>query len=61
MLFAGDAAHLVPIFGVRGANSGIDDADNLGWKLAFVVKGLASRTPARQLLATSASPPRTRT
>jgi len=31
----------VPIFGVRGANSGIDDADNLAWKLAFVVKGLA--------------------
>lgn len=42
VLFAGDAAHLVPIFGVRGANSGIDDADNLAWKLAFVVKGLAS-------------------
>ena len=42
VLFAGDAAHLVPIFGVRGANSGIDDADNLAWKLAFVVKGRAS-------------------
>jgi 3-(3-hydroxy-phenyl)propionate hydroxylase len=42
VLFAGDAAHLVPIFGVRGANSGIDDADNLGWKLACVVKGIAS-------------------
>ncbi|MCP3717101.1 FAD-dependent oxidoreductase [Paraburkholderia sp. CNPSo 3281] len=42
VLFAGDAAHLVPIFGVRGANSGIDDADNLAWKLAYVVKGLAS-------------------
>ena len=41
VLFAGDAAHLVPIFGVRGANSGIDDADNLAWKLAFVIKGLA--------------------
>lgn len=40
-LFAGDAAHLVPIFGVRGANSGIDDADNLAWKLAYVVKGQA--------------------
>ena len=38
VLFAGDAAHLVPIFGVRGANSGIDDADNLAWKLAYVVK-----------------------
>ena len=42
VLFAGDAAHLVPIFGVRGANSGIDDADNLAWKLAFVVKGIGS-------------------
>ena len=42
VLFAGDAAHLLPIFGVRGANSGIDDADNLAWKLAFVIKGLAS-------------------
>jgi len=44
VLFAGDAAHLVPIFGVRGANSGIDDADNLAWKLAFVVKHLAADT-----------------
>jgi len=43
VLFAGDAAHLLPIFGVRGANSGIDDADNLAWKLALVVKGLASQ------------------
>ena len=42
VMLAGDAAHLVPIFGVRGANSGIEDADNLSWKLAFVVKGLAS-------------------
>lgn len=42
VLFAGDAAHLLPIFGVRGANSGIDDADNLAWKLAFVVKGVAA-------------------
>ncbi|MGF6840902.1 3-(3-hydroxy-phenyl)propionate hydroxylase [Paraburkholderia youngii] len=42
VLFAGDAAHLVPIFGVRGANSGIDDADNLGWKLGCVINGSAS-------------------
>ncbi len=42
VFFAGDAAHLVPIFGVRGANSGIDDADNLAWKLALRIKGLAS-------------------
>ncbi len=40
-LFVGDAAHLVPIFGVRGANSTIDDADNLAWKLAHVVDGHA--------------------
>ena len=40
-LFAGDAAHRVPIFGVRGANSDIDDADNAAWKLAYVIKGLA--------------------
>jgi 3-(3-hydroxy-phenyl)propionate hydroxylase len=41
VLFAGDAAHLVPIFGVRGMNSGIDDAHNLAWKLAAVVQGKA--------------------
>ncbi len=41
VVFAGDAAHLVPIFGVRGLNSGIDDAHNLGWKLALVARGAA--------------------
>ena len=44
VMFAGDAAHLVPIFGVRGANSGIDDADNVSWKLACVVKGVAGES-----------------
>jgi 3-(3-hydroxy-phenyl)propionate hydroxylase len=39
VLFAGDAAHLVPIFGVRGLNSGLDDAGNLAWKLARVING----------------------
>jgi 2-polyprenyl-6-methoxyphenol hydroxylase-like FAD-dependent oxidoreductase len=39
VLFAGDAAHLVPIFGVRGLNSGLDDAANLAWKLAMVLEG----------------------
>jgi len=39
ILFAGDAAHLVPIFGVRGLNSGLDDAGNLAWKLAWVLRG----------------------
>ncbi len=42
-LLAGDAAHLLPIFGVRGLNSGIDDTHNLAWKLAFVVKGWANQ------------------
>ena len=39
ILFAGNAAHAMPIFGVRGLNSGFDDADNLAWKLAAVAKG----------------------
>ncbi|WJF92106.1 FAD-dependent monooxygenase [Paraburkholderia bonniea] len=39
ILFAGNAAHALPIFGVRGLNSGFDDADNLAWKLAGVVQG----------------------
>ncbi len=39
VLFAGDAGHLVPIFGVRGLNSGLDDAANLAWKLAWVLRG----------------------
>lgn len=42
VLFAGDAAHLLPIFGVRGANSGLDDADNLAWKLGLVANGSAN-------------------
>jgi len=41
VLFAGDAAHQVSPFGARGANSGIQDADNLGWKLALVLNGNA--------------------
>src|SRR5689334_23915619 len=41
VLFAGDAAHLVSPFGARGANSGMQDADNLAWKLALVTRGLA--------------------
>ncbi|MBA4329659.1 MAG: FAD-dependent oxidoreductase [Polaromonas sp.] len=42
VVFAGDAAHLVPIFGVRGLNSGLDDAGNLAWKLAAVIEGRAA-------------------
>jgi 3-(3-hydroxy-phenyl)propionate hydroxylase len=39
VLFAGDAAHGVSPFGARGANSGVQDAENLAWKLALVTKG----------------------
>ncbi|MGM0693974.1 MAG: FAD-dependent monooxygenase [Pseudomonadota bacterium] len=41
VLFIGDSAHLVPIFGVRGLNNGLADAANAGWKLAWVLKGQA--------------------
>lgn len=41
VLFAGDSAHGVSPFGARGANSGVQDADNLAWKLAAVVQGEA--------------------
>ena len=44
VLFAGNAAHAMPIFGVRGLNSGFDDADNLAWKLAYVIGGKAPTT-----------------
>ena len=40
-LFIGDAAHVVCPFGARGGNNGIQDAANLGWKLALVVQGVA--------------------
>lgn len=40
VIFAGDAAHLLPIFGVRGANTGFQDCHDLGWKLALHIKGL---------------------
>ena len=39
VVFAGDSAHQVSPFGARGANSGVQDADNLGWKLAAVLNG----------------------
>jgi 3-(3-hydroxy-phenyl)propionate hydroxylase len=41
VLFAGDAAHQVSPFGARGANSGLQDTDNLAWKLKLVIAGLA--------------------
>jgi 3-(3-hydroxy-phenyl)propionate hydroxylase len=41
VIFVGDSAHQLSPFGARGANSGIQDADNLGWKLAAVLDGEA--------------------
>jgi len=41
VLFAGDAAHQVSPFGARGANGGLQDTDNLCWKLALVIAGKA--------------------
>jgi len=54
ILFIGDAAHIVPIFGVRGLNNGFADAVNAAWKLAYVLHGdagvalLDSYTPERR-------------
>lgn len=41
VLFAGDAAHQVSPFGARGANTGVQDIDNLAWKLKLVIDGIA--------------------
>ena len=41
VFFAGDSAHQVSPFGARGANSGLQDAENLAWKLHFVLTGQA--------------------
>jgi 3-(3-hydroxy-phenyl)propionate hydroxylase len=39
VIFAGDSAHQVSPFGARGANSGLEDAENLSWKLDRVLRG----------------------
>lgn len=44
VLVAGDAAHLVAPFGARGLNSGVLDAENAAWKIAFVRRGWAPDT-----------------
>ena len=43
-LFIGDAAHLLPIFGVRGANTGFQDAQALGWRLGLIASGRAPQS-----------------
>ncbi|MGD9862334.1 MAG: FAD-dependent monooxygenase [Pseudodonghicola sp.] len=54
VIFIGDSAHIVPIFGVRGLNNGLADGQNIGWKLAWVLNGAAgevlldSYTPERR-------------
>lgn len=42
MIFVGDSAHVVSPFGARGGNGGIQDVDNLCWKLAMVLAGEAT-------------------
>jgi 3-(3-hydroxy-phenyl)propionate hydroxylase len=42
VIFAGDAAHQVSPFGARGANSGLQDTDNLAWKLKLILDGKAT-------------------
>lgn len=42
IIFVGDSAHVVSPFGARGGNGGIQDVDNLCWKLAMVLKGDAT-------------------
>jgi 2-polyprenyl-6-methoxyphenol hydroxylase-like FAD-dependent oxidoreductase len=41
VLFAGDAAHIHPPLGGQGLNLGVQDAVNLGWKLAATVRSTA--------------------
>ncbi|GII94088.1 FAD-dependent oxidoreductase [Sinosporangium siamense] len=41
VFLAGDAAHVMPPSGAYGANTGIQDAANLAWKLAYVLRGWA--------------------
>ncbi len=41
VVFCGDSAHEISPFGARGANSGVQDAENLAWKLDFILKGEA--------------------
>ena len=49
VIFAGDAAHQVSPFGARGANSGLEDAENIAWKLDRVLRGQSPESAAREL------------
>lgn len=44
VLLAGDCAHLMAPFGARGLNSGVGDAENAAWKIAFVLNGWAGKS-----------------
>lgn len=44
VIFVGDSAHVVSPFGARGGNGGLQDVDNLCWKLALVIKEQAPRS-----------------
>jgi 3-(3-hydroxy-phenyl)propionate hydroxylase len=50
VMFAGDSAHGVSPFGARGANSGVQDAENLAWKLDSVLRGEVQGPAAEALL-----------
>ena len=58
VFLAGDAAHVMPPAGAYGADTGIQDAANLAWKLAYVLNGWASRPSWRPMTPNAApSPP----
>jgi 2-polyprenyl-6-methoxyphenol hydroxylase-like FAD-dependent oxidoreductase len=44
IFLAGDSAHVMPPNGGFGGNTGVQDAHNLAWKLAFVLRGQARET-----------------
>ncbi|MBV9163300.1 MAG: FAD-dependent monooxygenase [Pseudonocardiales bacterium] len=50
VFLVGDAAHLFAPFGARGLNSGVQDAENLAWKLAAIHHGWVSGHDAERLL-----------
>ena len=55
IFLAGDAAHEMPPTGGFGMNTGVQDVQNLCWKLASVLQGTAADVAARRPITTSAS------